>query len=139
MEESKVDNVEESWASITSIKNKDNIVDAYITSIKKKDDIFNGVGEPRDTSLSNRTNEITKFGNKTKPAELIISQENLYISVLYVLWASLEIITPDQNLIPCKNKRKYTPYFSILGKEPIPETVNPIKISQGDSLMPPEK
>ena len=33
--------------------------------------------------------------------------------------------------------RKETPDMLILRKEPIPETVNPRKISQGDSLMPP--
>ena len=38
MEESKVDNVEESQSSITSIKKKDDIFNAYINSIRKKDD-----------------------------------------------------------------------------------------------------
>ena len=33
MSESKVDNVEEDQASITSIKNKDDIVNTYITSM----------------------------------------------------------------------------------------------------------
>ena len=42
-EYSRVNNVEESKASITSIKNKYGIVNAYITSINKKDDIFGKV------------------------------------------------------------------------------------------------
>ena len=37
MAESKVDNVEEDRESITSIKNKNNKVEASITSIKDKD------------------------------------------------------------------------------------------------------
>ena len=42
MEESKLDNVDKDWASITSIK--------------KKDDIVDEVEEPRATPVSNRPN-----------------------------------------------------------------------------------
>ena len=56
-----------------------------------------------------------------------------------VLGASLSSITPYQKHIPCKNNRKETSDHLIPRKEPIPETLYPIKISQGDSIMPPEK
>ena len=42
-EETKVDNVEEGWASINSIKEKDTIINAYIDSIKKKDNTVNKI------------------------------------------------------------------------------------------------
>ena len=87
-----MDNVEEAWE--------------YITSTKKKYDIFNEVEEPRAVSVSNKTNEITQISNKKKTVEVIISQENLDISVLSGLGASLASITPDQKDIPRKNKRK---------------------------------
>ena len=48
--------VEEAQASITSIKNKDNLVDTYIASIKKNDEIVDKVEEPSATSVSNRPN-----------------------------------------------------------------------------------
>ena len=47
-----MDNVKETWAYITSIKNKDDIVAVYITSIKNKDDIGGKLEEPRTTSVS---------------------------------------------------------------------------------------
>ena len=47
MEESKVDNVEEDRA--------------YITSIKKKDDIGENFEETMDTSVSNRPNEMNQL------------------------------------------------------------------------------
>ena len=75
----------------------------------------------------------------TKTTKVIISQDNLDLSVLSGLGSCLEIITPDQNRIFFKNKRKETPALSILRKESIPETVNPRKIFQGDYIMPPEK
>ena len=51
----KIDNVEEYWASITSIT-KGEIVNAYITFIKNKYDTVNKLEESRDTSVSNRPN-----------------------------------------------------------------------------------
>ena len=43
---------------------------------------------------------------------------------------SLSIVTPDQQRIPCKNKRKKTPGTLIIRKEPIQEPVNPRKKSK---------
>ena len=48
-------------------------------------------------------------------------------------------IKPDQIHSPRKSKRKETTALLLLRKEPIPDIVNPRKISQGDYLMPPEK
>ena len=115
------------------------MVDASIQSTKKKDDTVDKVEESRDTSVSNRPNEITKSEKLIKPPEIIIPKDNLDISVLSVLGSSLSSVTPDQKIIPLKNKRKETPAVSIIRKEPIQETVNPRKISQGYSLMHPEK
>ena len=53
----KVDNVEEDRSSITSIKNKGDIVNAYIASIKNKYDTVNKVDESRTNSVSNRPNK----------------------------------------------------------------------------------
>ena len=92
MEQSKVDNVEEYRSPITSIKNKDDIVDE--------------VYKPRATSVANRPSEINLLEKITKPAEVMISQDNLYLSVFPGLVASLESITLDQKLIPLKNKRQ---------------------------------
>ena len=52
----------------------------------------------------------------TKTTEVIIAQDNLDISVLYGLEASLASITPDQKHIPRKNKRTDTPDLSVLRK-----------------------
>ena len=49
----KVDNYEEAQASMISIKNKDDIVNAYFTSIKNKGDTFDKVEESRATKVSN--------------------------------------------------------------------------------------
>ena len=51
------------------------------------------------------------------------------------LGSCLAIITPDQKHIPRKYNIKETPAVSIIRKEPIQETVNPIKISQENYLM----
>ena len=58
MEESKVDNVEEARASITSIT--------------KKDDIVDEIEYPRATSVSNRPNLIILLENITKTPKIII-------------------------------------------------------------------
>ena len=81
MEESTVDNFEEALASITSIKKKYDIVNAYITSIKNKDDTVEKVEESRNASLSNRPNKITQLGKITKPLEVIIPKDNLDLYV----------------------------------------------------------
>ena len=60
-EESKVYNYKEDRAYITSIKNKNDIVNASITSIKKKYDVFYEVEEERSTSVCNRRNKITQL------------------------------------------------------------------------------
>ena len=52
---------------------------------------------------------------------------------------SLEIITPDQQRIPCNNKRKKTLDSSVIRKEPIIDTVNSRKISQEDTVTHVEK
>ena len=52
----------------------------------------------------------------TKPAKIIIAQENLDLSIFSGIGASLESITPDQKVIPSKNNRKDTPAVSILRK-----------------------
>ena len=106
MEESKVDNIEESRASITSIKKKDNIVDAYITSIKNKDYTVYTVEESRSTSVSNRPNEITLLEKITKSSEVIIPKDNLDLYFLSGLGSSLSSVTPNQKCTPRKNKRK---------------------------------
>ena len=56
--ESKLNNVEEYQASSTSIKKKDETVNAYITYIKK-DETVNKLEESWDPSLSNRPNKMT--------------------------------------------------------------------------------
>ena len=48
-----MDNYEEAQASMISIKNKDDIVNAYFTSIKNKGDTFDKVEESRATKVSN--------------------------------------------------------------------------------------
>ena len=80
---------------------------------------------------------MTQLERITKPAEVITAQDNLDLFVLYVLGASLPVIKPDQKLIPCKYHRKETPSLLTLIKEPIPETINPSKRSQGYSIIPP--
>ena len=50
---------EETLASITSIKNEDGKVNAYIISIKKKDDIVEKLKKSRATAVSNKHNEIS--------------------------------------------------------------------------------
>ena len=57
---------------------------------------------------------------------------------MWLFYIRFARFTTDQKLIPFKNKRKKAPALSILRKEQIPETINPRKRSQGDSLMPPE-
>ena len=51
------------------------------------------------------------------------------------LGSSLAGVTTEQKRILRKNKSKEKPGFSIKGKEPIQETVNPRKGSQGDHLI----
>ena len=46
-------------------------------------------------------------------------------------WAS---VTPYQQFINRKNKRKKTPDISVIIKEPIGDTVNSIKISKEDTV-----
>ena len=83
-EESKVDNAEEARVYITPIKNKDSIVNAYNNYTKEKDYTVNKVEESRATSVYNGPNEITQLKKITKPSELIITKENLDLSVLYI-------------------------------------------------------
>ena len=83
--------------------------------------------------------KLPNYKKTTKPVEVIIAQENLDLYVLSGLGASLASIKPDKKRIPIKNSRKETPSILIPIKEPIPETVDPRKISQGDYLMPPGK
>ena len=87
--ESKVDNAEEDRESITSIKKKDDIVNAYINSIKRMYDTVDKVDKSRATSVSNIPNEITQLENITKTSGIIIPTENL--------GTSLASVTPDQN------------------------------------------
>ena len=89
--------------------------------------------------MSNRTNETNQLEKKKKTSEVIVRKENLHLSVLSGLGSSLSSVTPDQKLIPRKNKRKETPSDLIIIKEPIRKTVKPRKISKGDSIMHAEK
>ena len=73
---------------------------------QKKYYIFNKVEEPRATSVSNIPNEITQIRIITKTAEVIIAQENLYLSIFNELGASLWNIKPDQKKIFAKNNIK---------------------------------
>ena len=79
-----MDNFEEAQTSITSIKKKDGIIDAYINSIIKKENTFNKLEESRATLVSNKPNKINKLENK-KPSEVVIPKDNLDIYVLFGL------------------------------------------------------
>ena len=61
------------------------------------------------------------------------------MSVLFEHGESLSGVTPYQQFIPRKNKRKKTPAILVLRKEPIRDTVNLRKISQEDTVIYPEK
>ena len=52
---------------------------------------------------------------------------------------SLASVIPDKPRIPRRNKRKKTTSSLVLRKEPIRDTVNPRKISHGDTLIDTEK
>ena len=69
MEESKVHHVEEAQAYITSIKNKNDRVDASINSKKRKNQKVDKVQESRAGSVSNRPNEITQLEKQQKPQQ----------------------------------------------------------------------
>ena len=47
---------------------------------------------------------------------------------------SLSSVTPDQQRIPCKNKRKKTSDSLIMIKHPIQEPVNPRKKAKEDTI-----
>ena len=107
-----MDSVEEALAWITSIKNNYYIVNKSITYIKEKDDIVDEVEEPRDTSASNRPNKMTKFEKITKPAKIVIDQDNLDLYVLSGLGSSLVSITPDKKTHYSQKREKLnTSYF----------------------------
>ena len=74
--------VEEARASITSIKNKDDMVHANIFFVEIKDDTAGNVEEPTVISVSNIPNEVAQLENITKLVKVIIFQENLDLSVL---------------------------------------------------------
>ena len=74
-EESKVDNVEESKVSITSINKKNDKLDTSITSTRKKKYIVYKIEESRDNSVSNRQNKISLLEKIIKPSEVIITRE----------------------------------------------------------------
>ena len=59
--------------------------------------------------MSNRPNKFFAIRKITKPPELTIPKDNLYVSVLTGLYSSLENVTPEHKRILCKNKSKETP------------------------------
>ena len=84
MAESKVDNVEEDQAYITSIKNRGNILNSSINP-KKKDYTVNKVDESRTTSVYYRLNKIPQSEKRPKTSELNIPKYNLNVSDFTVL------------------------------------------------------
>ena len=56
------------------------------------------------------------------------------ISGLYRQGEILASVTPDQQLIDRNNNKKKSPNSSVIRKGPIGNTVNPRKISKGDTV-----
>ena len=106
MAESKVDNIEEDWAYINSIKNKGDIFNAYLTSIKNKYDTVDKVEKSGTNLVSNRPNKIIPLEKIPKTPEVIIPKDNLDVSVFTRLWSSLVSVAPEQKIIPRKNNSK---------------------------------
>ena len=71
--------------------------------------IYKSSSTPR-TILSNKSTRIEK------PSEIDIHKDNENISDLSGLGDDLSIVTPDNLCIPRDNKRKKTPYTSVIRK-----------------------
>ena len=85
------------------------------------------------TDLSNKSTQIENT------SEIDICRYNLSVSVLSGQGESLASVTPYQQRITRNNKRKETPYTSVIRKEPIRDTVNPRKISKEGTVTDVEK
>ena len=81
-----------------------------ITDPKNTVNIINKSRSISRTSLSNKSTKIEK------PSEIDIWNDDLSIYVLSVHGESLSSVTPDQQQIPCKNKKKKTSYTLIMIK-----------------------
>ena len=75
MDESKVDNVEESQVSITSIRNNNDKANKDIISIKNDNDTVDKSEDSRTTSVSNRPNKLLQFEKIPKPLEVTITED----------------------------------------------------------------
>ena len=65
-----------------------------------------------------------------KTSNINIDKDNKDVSSLFRQGESWASVTPYQQFITRKNKRKKTPDISVIIKEPIGDTVNSIKISK---------
>ena len=80
------------------------------TQRTETEDTVKTVNKSRSISSTSLSGKSTKID---KPSEIDISKYNSSISVLYVHGENLSSVTPDQQLIHCKNKRKKTSDASI--------------------------
>ena len=79
----------------------------------------------RSTPRTNLSNKSFHIG---EPSNIDIDKYNKDVSDLSRQGESCSSVTPDQQFITCNNKIKKTPDISVIIKEPIGDTVKPIKI-----------
>ena len=96
-----------------------------------KNDIFDKSEKSRYIPVTNISNKMIQI---EKPSEINIHRDNLSVSVLSGQGEILASVTPDQISIPRKIKWNKTTYSLVIRKEPIRFTVNPIKLSQEDTV-----